>query len=87
MITRFLENYFLHLFLPVTHGKIPAMERLTAKEACELLGVSRMTLHRRIADGDIKPLPGNPAHKKRFRLEFNRADVERLKNISAEVAA
>lgn len=43
-----------------------------------MLNISRMTLLRRVADGEIEPLPKPPALKRRARLEFRRADVERL---------
>ncbi len=51
---------------------------MTAKEVCEALGVSLPTLYRRIAEGDIKPLPKPPGAKKRYRLEFAKSEVERL---------
>lgn len=53
-------------------------ETVSVKEALEMLGVSRGTLHNRIASGDLVPLPKNPALKKRHRLEFRRADIEAL---------
>lgn len=51
---------------------------MNAKDVCNFLGISRATLHRRISDGELKPLPKNPAHKKTYRLEFRRTDVEKL---------
>lgn len=48
------------------------------KQACEYLGVSRMTLLRRIGEGKIAPLPKPAALKRHRKLEFRRADVERL---------
>lgn len=51
---------------------------MSAKEVCEKLGISRVTLHRRVVEGAITPLPKAPGQKKRHRLEFKSADVERL---------
>ncbi len=51
---------------------------MTIEEACEFLGISRMTLLRRVQDGKIAPLPKPAALKRHRRLEFLRADVERL---------
>lgn len=53
---------------------------MTAKEVCAYLGISRVTLHRRVASGDITPLPKPKAYKKRYRLFFRREDVEKLRN-------
>lgn len=53
---------------------------LTIDAAAEYLGVSKMTLYRRMRDGDIAALPKqNPVHKRRERILFRREDVERLK--------
>lgn len=51
---------------------------MSTEEASEFLGISRMTLLRRVTDGEIQPLPKPPALKRRARLQFRRADVERL---------
>ncbi len=63
-------------------GKINSVDNkdefLSTDEARKLLGISRMTLLRRVADGEIKPLPKPPALKRRARLQFRRADVEQL---------
>ena len=48
------------------------------KQACEFLDVSRMTLLRRVQEGKITPLPKPAVLKRHRRLEFLRADVERL---------
>lgn len=55
-------------------------EELTAKEVCAELGISEMTLHRRINAGEITPLPKAPGHKRHYRLKFKRSDVEKLKD-------
>lgn len=54
------------------------METMTAKEVCDALGISLMTLHRRINAGEINPLPKNPGHKRHYRLAFNKADIEKI---------
>jgi excisionase family DNA binding protein len=54
------------------------MDTMTAKEVCEALGISMMTLHRRIAEGEIAPLPKAPALRRRHRLLFRKEDVDRL---------
>lgn len=51
---------------------------MTVKQVCEHLKISRNTLYRRMAAGEITPCPKNPALKRETRLLFNRADVERL---------
>lgn len=51
---------------------------MSAKEACEYLGISLVTLHRRINAGEIKPLPKAPGHKRHYRLQFLKTDVEKL---------
>ena len=48
------------------------------KEACEYLGVSRMTLLRRVQEGKIAPLPKPPMLRRHRKLEFLRSDIERL---------
>jgi predicted site-specific integrase-resolvase len=55
------------------------IETMTAKEACETLKISLMTLRRRMAAGEITPLPKNPAQKRAYRLFFRKEDVERLR--------
>jgi excisionase family DNA binding protein len=54
------------------------METMTIEEACQFLGVSRMTLTRRIKEGLITPLPKPPGLKIHRRLEFKREDIEKL---------
>ena len=54
------------------------MEKMTLKEACAFLGVSHMTLYRRMKSGELQALPKNPAHKKAYRVEFLREDIEKL---------
>ena len=51
---------------------------MTLKEACAFLGVSHMTLYRRMKSGELQALPKNPAHKKAYRVEFLREDIEKL---------
>lgn len=53
-------------------------EVLTIKEAAELLGVSEMTLRRRVDAGKLEPIPYPKALARPRRLQFRRADIERL---------
>lgn len=51
---------------------------MTTKEAAEFLGMSIRTFHRRIANGEINPLPSAPGLIRPKRLLFLREDVEKL---------
>ena len=51
---------------------------MSAKEVCEALDISYVTLMRRIKDGVLKPLPKPAGLKRQRRLEFPRADIEKL---------
>ena len=53
-------------------------EIVTLKTALEITGFSRTTFNRRMAAGDITPLPKPAGLIKRHVLQFNRVDVERL---------
>ncbi|HXE63186.1 MAG TPA: helix-turn-helix domain-containing protein [Bryobacteraceae bacterium] len=53
-------------------------EKLTVPEACKLLGISRPTLYKRMAEWGLAFVPGNPLLEKEQRF-FYRADVERVK--------
>ena len=53
-------------------------EVLDIEEAKAILGLSRTTIYKRINDGVLHPVPMPPAARKRPRLLFRRADVERL---------
>ncbi len=53
-------------------------------EVCEALGISRMTAHRRIREGVIKPLPKSPGQRRAHRLLFDRAEIERVKQEGTE---
>lgn len=46
-------------------------------EACEILGVSKPTLSRLVANGDLSPVEMGPAPSNAARL-FDRAEVEAL---------
>ncbi len=52
-------------------------QQLTAQEVCDLLGISIPTLHRRVRDQAINPLPKAVGLKRRHRLQFTRAEIER----------
>lgn len=54
-----------------------AGELMTTKEVLAALRISRASLYNLMRDGKIKPVEGTPALK-RPRLQFRRADVERL---------
>ena len=56
---------------------------MSLKQACEILGISRMTLLRRVNDGKITPLPKPATLMRRHRLEFSKAEIERFANQSA----
>jgi len=52
-------------------------ELVTLKEACAILGVSRMTLYRIMGEGSVRSVPGNP-NKLRQQRFFMRRELERL---------
>lgn len=58
---------------------MPAL--LTTEQALAELRISKATLWKRIHQGYIKPIPGNPALERQRRHFFRREDVERLKDI------
>jgi predicted site-specific integrase-resolvase len=60
------------------------VEPMTMVEVCEALGISRMTAHRRIREGVIKPLPKSPGQRRAHRLLFDRAEIERVKQEGTE---
>ena len=51
---------------------------MTTKEVCDTLGISLSTLRRRVRTGELKPVPKAPGQKRAYRLQFLRADIERL---------
>jgi predicted site-specific integrase-resolvase len=53
-------------------------EVMNAQEVCKALDISYMTLLRRVKEGVLTPLPKSPGLKRHRRLQFHRADVERL---------
>lgn len=53
-------------------------DTMNVQEVCDFLKISRATLMRRVDDGVLVPLPKPPILKRHRRLEFRRADVERL---------
>lgn len=55
---------------------------MTAKQVCEELGISMVTLHRRIKSGELKPAPKPPLLRRHYRLLFERADIDRLRQQS-----
>jgi len=52
-------------------------EVVTLEEARSILGVGRTTLYRIIAEGSLRPIPGNPNKLCQPRF-FMRRDLERL---------
>lgn len=50
---------------------------MNTKDVCDLLRISRGTLHKRIRDGKLTPIRENPALEKQ-RLLFHREQVEKL---------
>lgn len=55
-------------------------EMIGVAEAAEILDVSRMTIHRMIDRGDLKPVERkNPILKRPVRVQLRRADVEALR--------
>lgn len=53
-------------------------DTLTIEEACKVLGISRASMYKRIAEGRIAPLPRAPGARRRYRTLFARAEVERF---------
>lgn len=51
---------------------------MTTQEVCATLGISLSTLRRRVRTGELKPIPKAPGQKRAYRLQFLRADIERL---------
>ena len=41
-------------------------ETMSTQEVCEILGISRATLQRRVEAGEIAPLPKKPGQKRNF---------------------
>ena len=56
---------------------MPAL--LTTEETLAELRICRRTLWKRIAEGYITPVPGNPVLERQRRHYFSREDVERFK--------
>lgn len=52
---------------------------LTTEQVLAELRISRRTLWKRMREGYLKPLPGNPVLERERRLYFRREDVERFK--------
>ena len=52
---------------------------LTTEEVLAELRISKATLWKRMRQGYITPLPGNPVLERQRRHYFKREDVERLK--------
>ena len=52
-------------------------ELVTLEEARAILGVGRTTLYRIMAEGSLRPIPGNP-NKLRQQRYLKRRDLERL---------
>lgn len=52
-------------------------ELVTLEEARAILGVGRTTLYRIIAEGSLRPIPGNPMKRSQQRF-FLRREIERL---------
>ncbi len=53
---------------------------MTTQEVCAVLGISLSTLRRRVKAGELRPAPKSPGQKRAYRLQFLRADIERLLN-------
>lgn len=53
---------------------------MDTQEVLSALGISRTTLFRLMKDGKLEPLPKPPYLKRARKLQFRRADVERLKS-------
>lgn len=51
---------------------------MTADEVCKVLRISKMTLYRRIKDGELTPLPKAPGLKRNRPLLFNKADIDKI---------
>lgn len=58
-------------------SQMESADEMTPEEVCQVLGISRPTLNRRIADGELTPVPKAPGQKRRYRVRFNRAYIER----------
>jgi len=56
---------------------MPAL--MTTEETLAELRISRKTLWKRIHQGYIAPIPGNPVLERQRRHYFSREDVERFK--------
>lgn len=46
------------------------LETMSTEEVCQILGISRATLQRRVQDGEILPLPKKPGQKRNFPRRF-----------------
>lgn len=53
-------------------------QTMTSQETCEALGISLATLHRRVAEGELKPLPKAPGAKRHHRLLFLKLDIQQF---------
>jgi GIY-YIG catalytic domain len=59
---------------------IDANDLMSVADIMGKYGVSRMTIHRRIKEGALKPVGTVPALYRQHKLLFNRKDVEQLLN-------
>ena len=53
-------------------------ETMTVSDVMKALGISRMTVHRRIKEGKLRPINSSPALYRQHKLYFHRSNVEEL---------
>lgn len=61
-------------------------EMLTPQEAAKYLGVSEMTLYRRLKEKSMKPTNYNPMFKRQPDPRYSKADLDKLKEGFLRVA-
>jgi excisionase family DNA binding protein len=53
-------------------------ETMSTQEVCEILGISRATLQRRVETGEIAPLPKKPGQKRNFPRRYSSEIIRKM---------
>jgi len=57
-------------------------ETMNTQEVCQILGISRSTLQRRVEDGEILPLPKKPGQKRNFPRRFPADKIREMAQVA-----